>query len=128
MYRNLQLLINIPQQMVWKKLKIGRVMIYSPETNWLYNHHASITHFKNSFVDIWSDGMKDEDQPGQRVLISISNNFLHWSQPKPLAVPGHYKEDTLNVLTAAGFHQFNDALVAYFYLYQPTANISIKIM
>ncbi len=102
-----------------QKLKIERVMIYSPDTNWLYNHHASITHFKNSFVAIWSDGMKDEDKPGQRVLISTSNDFLHWSKPKPLAVPSRYREDTLNVLTAAGFHQFNDTLVAYYGEYSP---------
>ena len=95
------------------KLKIERSMIYAPDTNWLYNHHPFITHFKNNLIAIWSDGMKDEDQPGQRVLVSSSQDFFHWSTPKVLAVPGLYN-DTLNVLTAAGFHQFNDTLVAYF--------------
>lgn len=101
------------------KLKIERAMNYTPDTSWLYNHHAYITHFKNSFIAIRSDGLKDEDQPGQRVLISMSVDFFHWFVPKPLATSGFYKKNTLNVLTAAGFHQFNDTLIAYFGEYSP---------
>ncbi|MEO8820000.1 MAG: hypothetical protein ABI267_06970, partial [Ginsengibacter sp.] len=44
-------------------LKIERKIIYRPDTAWFYNHHASITHFKDKLVAVWSDGMKDEDQP-----------------------------------------------------------------
>jgi len=36
-----------------------------------------------------------------------------------LAAPSVYKDDTLNVLTAAGFYQFNDTLVAYYGEYSP---------
>ena len=100
-------------------LKIERSMIYTPDTAWLYNHHASVTHFKNMFIAIWSDGMKDEDKPGQRVIFATSKDFLHWSKPAILANPSVYKNDTLNVLTAAGFHQFNDTLVAYYGEYSP---------
>lgn len=100
-------------------LHIERRMIYQPDTVWLYNHHASITHFKNKFVAIWSDGIKDEDKPGQRVNYATSKDFYHWSKPAVLATPGVYKDDTLNILTAAGFHQFNNTLVAYFGEYSP---------
>ncbi len=100
-------------------LLIERKIIYQPDTSWFYNHHASITHFKNLLVAIWSDGLKDEDHPGQRVLFATSKDFFHWSTPKPLAVPGVYRDGTLNVLTAAGFHQFNDTLVAYYGEYSP---------
>lgn len=101
------------------KLNIQRSMIYTPDTAWLYNHHASITVFKNTLVAVWSDGMKDEDKPGQRVVYATSTDFVHWSAVKVLAVPGIYKNDTANVLTAAGFHQFNDTLVAYYGEYSP---------
>ena len=101
------------------KLKIERSMIYVPGTDWLYNHHASITHFKDLFIAIWSDGMKDEDKPGQRVVFATSKDFKHWSKPVVLASPSVYKNDTLNVLTAAGFHQFHDTLVAYYGEYSP---------
>ncbi len=100
-------------------LRIERKIIYQPDTAWLYNHHASITHFKNKFIAIWSDGMKDEDKPGQRVLFATSKDFYHWLKPGVLATPRVYKDDTLNILTAAGFHQFNDTLVAYFGEYSP---------
>lgn len=65
-----------------QKLNIERSMIYSPDKEWLYNHHASIIHFKDRFVAIWSNGMIDEDSPGQRVVYAISKDFKHWSPLK----------------------------------------------
>jgi len=100
-------------------LKTECTMIYMPDTSWLYNHHASVTHFKNIFITTWSDGMKDEDKPGQRVVYSISKDFFHWSKPRAIAVPSQYNKDTQNVLTAAGFYQFNDTLVVYYGEYSP---------
>lgn len=101
------------------RLTIERSMIYAPDTAWLYSHHASITHFKGRFIAIWSNGMKDEDAPGQRVLFSASADFFHWPAPRVLADPSWYNKDTANVLTAAGFHQFRDTLVAYYGEYSP---------
>ena len=97
-------------------------MIYQPDTAWMYSHHASITHFKNKFIAIWSNGMIDEDKPGQRVVFATSKDFFNWSKPKVLANPSVYSGDTLNVLTAAGFNQFKDTLVAYFGEYSPAQN------
>jgi hypothetical protein len=102
-----------------RHLKVERVMIYVPDTAWMYSHHASVTHFKNKFIAIWSNGMIDEDKAGQRVVFATSKDFFHWSAPKVLASPSTYKSDTLNVLTAAGFHQFNDTLIAYYGEYSP---------
>src|SRR3569832_342377 len=86
-------------------LKIERSMIYTPGKSWLYNHHPSIIHFKGKFIAIWSDGLKDEDSPGQRVVYSSSTDFFHWSEAKPLASPGKVN-DTSTVLTAAGLYQY----------------------
>lgn len=94
-------------------LRIERAMIYTPGKSWLYNHHPSIIHFKDKFIAIWSDGLKDEDSPGQRVVYSSSNDFFHWSAAKPLASPGKMN-DTLTVLTAAGLYQYKGTLVAYY--------------
>lgn len=94
-------------------LKIERAMIYTPGKSWLYNHHPSIIHFKDKFIAIWSDGLKDEDSPGQRVLYSSSADFFHWSEAKPLASPAKVN-DTLTVLTAAGLYQYKGTLVAYY--------------
>lgn len=102
-----------------RKLAIERAMIYLPKNEWLYSHHASITVFKNKFIAMWSNGMKDEDAAGQKVVFATSNDFKHWSLPKDLATPNVYNKDTFNVLTAAGFHQFKDTLVAYYGEYSP---------
>ncbi|WP_190295414.1 exo-alpha-sialidase [Mucilaginibacter rubeus] len=95
------------------KLNIDRAMIYSPDKEWLYNHHASIIHFKDRFVAIWSNGMIDEDSPGQRVVYATSTDFKHWSPLRVLASPGKIN-DTLSVLTAAGFYQYKGTLVVYY--------------
>ncbi len=100
-------------------LKIEREMIYRPDSTWMYSHHASITHFKDRFIAIWSNGLIGEDQPGQRVVFATSKDFFHWSKTKVLANPSVFKNDTLNILTAAGFHQFRDTLVAYYGEYSP---------
>src|SRR5262249_40074317 len=51
--------------------------------------------------------------PGQRVAFSISKDFKNWTKIRALAIPS-FTRDTQNVLTAAGFNQFNDTLVAYY--------------
>lgn len=88
-------------------------MIYSPDKEWLYNHHPSIIHFKNKFIVIWSNGLIDEDSPGQRVVYATSTDFVHWSKPQVLASPVKVN-DTLTVLTAAGLYQYRGTLVAYY--------------
>src|SRR6478735_7874002 len=66
------------------KLKVERTMIYQPKDVCMYSHHQSITFFKKTFFAIWSNGMTDEDQPGQRVVYATSKDFIHWTAPKEL--------------------------------------------
>jgi len=100
-------------------LSIERSFIYVPETKWMYSHHPHIAVFKNNFIAIWSNGMIDEDAAGQRVVFSVSKDFFHWSAPEALALPSAFDEKSANVLTAAGFHRFDDTLVAYYSEYSP---------
>jgi hypothetical protein len=102
-----------------RQLKVERSFIYIPGNEWMYSHHPHITYFKGKWIASWSNGMKDEDAPGQRVVFSTSTNFKQWSAPKVLSLPSPYNDSTLNVLTAAGFHQFGDTLVAYYGEYSP---------
>lgn len=94
-------------------------MIYIPEQQWMYSHHPYITWYRGRYVAAWSNGMKDEDNPGQRVAFSTSLNFREWTTPQVLAAPSVYCGDTLNILTAVGFHTFNDTLIAYYGEYSP---------
>lgn len=93
-------------------------MIYSPVKEWLYNHHPAIIEFKGKLIATWSDGLVDEDSPGQRVLFSVSDDFKHWSAPAVLAEPLKAESGILKVLTAAGLYKYHGTLVAYYGEYE----------
>jgi hypothetical protein len=99
---------------------VERAWLYRPESAWCYSHHPHLVFFRDRYYAIWSNGRRDEDAPGQRVLIASSGDFLHWTEPIPLidTLQGRRGEQ---VLTAAGFHQHDDQLVAYAgsYEYRP---------
>jgi len=59
--------------------------LYRPERAWSYCHHPHITFFKGRFFAIWSNGRVDEDDLGQRVLLTWAEDFAGpWSPPAPL--------------------------------------------
>ena len=102
-----------------RKLEVERAYLYLPQHEWSYSHHASITRFGGRYCAIWSNGRIDEDAPGQRVLLSTSEDFQHWAPPRPLVDTLQGKHSEL-VLTAAGFHQHEGTLAAYFGQYEYT--------
>jgi len=104
------------------KLPVQRAWLYRPTTEWMYSHHAHLTFFNGRYLAMWSNGRVDEDAPGQRVLLSASEDFTDWSEPRPLIDTRQGKHSEL-VLTAAGWHEHNGTLVAYAgqYEYTPDA-------
>jgi predicted neuraminidase len=98
---------------------VESVFLYRPEREWTYSHHASLTFFAGRFYAIWSNGRQDEDAPGQRVLLSTSADFTHWTEPRPLVDSVRDAAGVERVLTAAGFHQHEGVLVAYVGNYGP---------
>jgi hypothetical protein len=94
------------------KLEVEVRQIYKATSPWSYSHHAHITHFKGKFYVMYSNGWIDEDDVGQRVMLSTSEDFEVWTEPEPLV-------DTLMgelfglTLTAGGWHVHADTLVAY---------------
>jgi hypothetical protein len=102
-----------------KRPKVESVFLYRPEAEWTYSHHPSIAFFKGRFLAIWSNGRKDEDAPGQRVLLATSEDFSRWTEPRPLVDSVKDAGGVERVLTAAGFHDHEGTLVAYFGNYGP---------
>ncbi|HSV72331.1 MAG TPA: exo-alpha-sialidase [Chthonomonadales bacterium] len=98
---------------------VERALLYSPSAEWTFSHHAHLAFYEGRWVAIWSNGRKDEDAPGQRVLISTSGDFRLWSEPEALAAPARDADGRERVLTAAGFHQHAGVLVAYYGDYGP---------
>ena len=102
------------------KLDVERTPIYEPVDTWAYSHHPSISFFEGRFYASWSNGRRDEDAPGQRVMLAASSDFQSWTEPRPLVDTLRGRHSEL-VLTAAGFHGYQGTLVAYFgqYEYSP---------
>lgn len=64
-----------------KKVDTERVDIYTPdgsEDAWYFSHVPSIVKFKGKFYVTWHSGRRDEDAPGQRVMMAVSDNFTDW--------------------------------------------------
>lgn len=98
-----------------KKLAVRESVVYdSSKSGWTYSHHASLAFFKNKYYAMWSNGLVNEDDIGQRVLMAVSDDCENWSEPKELFPPVKGN----GVLTAAGFYVRDDGLInAYAGLY-----------
>jgi len=94
--------------------------LYRPAHEWSYSHHAHLVFFHGRYIAMWSNGRRDEDAPGQRVLFAVSPDGSAWSTPASLLDSRRGTHGEL-VLTAAGFHQHDGRLVAYIgsYEYNP---------
>lgn len=94
------------------KLDVEVRQIYKAMSPWSYSHHAHIAHFQGKFYAMYSNGWIDEDDVGQRVMLSTSEDFGMWTEPVPLAGPLMGEHFGLT-LTAGGWHVHEDTLVAY---------------
>ncbi|MCE9558597.1 MAG: exo-alpha-sialidase [Armatimonadetes bacterium] len=91
------------------KLSVNRVILHQPKVEWTFTHFPVITHFGGKFYAPWSNGRRDEDEVGQRILISSSVDAVNWTEPSVLAHPVGP-----NIYTSAGFYISGKALVAYY--------------
>lgn len=102
-----------------EKIPIEVRTISQPDPAWAYTHHAFIVFFNGRFFAMWSQGRFNEDDCGQRVMISHSDDFYRWSEPEPLvdSIKGEHSD---MVLTAGGFYTDGDTLAAYYFAYEYT--------
>ncbi|WP_135552984.1 exo-alpha-sialidase [Paenibacillus cymbidii] len=98
----------------WTKPDVERAMIFRPadEHDWTYSHHAHLAFYCGQYYAMWSNGRTNEDDVGQRVLMATSADFVRWTPAIPLVDTTMGIHNPL-VLTAGGFHQTADRLVAY---------------
>ncbi len=94
-------------------LPTERQVIWQPGAGWTYAHHAHLTYFAGRLIAIWSNGRRDEDAPGQRVMISSSADSTTWSPAVPLLDVLCDDAGCELVLTAGGLHHHAGHLVAY---------------
>jgi exodeoxyribonuclease-3 len=60
-------------------------LVYGNEA-FSYNHHQSLTKFKDRYVVSWSSGFKHEDHPGQEVHYATSSHGTDCNASLPIAV------------------------------------------
>lgn len=95
-----------------RKLEVETAIIYKARSPWTYSHHPHIVSFGDSYYVMYSNGWIDEDDVGQRVMLSTSADFFSWSDPQPL-VDTRMGEHFGLTYTAGGWHIHGDTLVAY---------------
>ncbi len=97
------------EQVICHTLKPEISVLYRPQSDWTYSHHASLTKFRGRFYAMWSNGWVNEDDVGQRVLAACSADGILWSDPYPLfeSFPDG------STLTAAGWFEHDGVLNAY---------------
>lgn len=103
------------------RLSVQRASVYIPgPTDYHYAHHPSIAYFKGRFICIFSNGIEGEDEPGQRVAIATSTDFLNWTTTTALRDLGITYELTPGGLLVAN----SNLLVAYYTQHDSTADFS----
>jgi hypothetical protein len=105
---------NFTHGMSLQQLHVHQATVFSPFSakDWIFSHQPHITSFKGKLYAIWSNSKVNEDDVGQRVMLSTSSDFFHWTVPIPLANTRMGNDSEL-VLSAMGFHIYDDTLTAY---------------
>lgn len=95
------------------KLSSERSMIYPFDSKYAFNHNPHIIFFKDKFIAMWTAGRTNEDDIGQSVHFSVSDDVKNWSVPRPLyqSRKGMYSE---TIAAAANFYISNNTLYAYY--------------
>ncbi len=96
------------------KLYPERSVIYDPANGWSYAHHPSLAVFNGRLYAIFSNGHAGEDEPGQRIMLTVSDNFTDWSDPVPILEPEMGKYGQYKILTPGGISVINGKLVIHY--------------
>ena len=63
------------------KIASERALVTEFNKDWAFTHHPGLAYFKGKWYASFTQGIKDEDAPGQRIVLSSSEDFLNWSEP-----------------------------------------------
>lgn len=69
------------------KIKSDKFIVSDFDATWAFSHQPAFAYFKGKFYAGWSRGYKDEDAPGQQVVVSSSADCKTWSTPKVVGDP-----------------------------------------
>ncbi|MBE6633338.1 MAG: hypothetical protein E7620_03225, partial [Ruminococcaceae bacterium] len=92
---------------------VEKVTVYSPTDSWWYSHHQAFSIINGVMVAVWTQGRFNENDCGQRIAISTSTDFVHWSETVPL-IDTWQGEHSEMVLGLGGLYNDGETLTVYF--------------
>lgn len=89
---------------------------FAYDENNAFMHQSSICVFKNKIYAAWSSGAKNEDDEGQRIVLSSTpiSNFKGWSKPKVVASPEMGLNHTKVLLNGEMWTDGDKLYISYF--------------
>lgn len=96
---------------VKKSVNVSTVTVYNPVAGASYAHHPHMTYFKGKFYSVFSIGEKNEEDIGQSMAISKSDDAVNWSDYEIIA---EADKSTYTVIVPGGLYSTDKRLVAYY--------------
>jgi hypothetical protein len=94
-----------------KTAKGKHTLLYrATDDGYKFCHHPNLVVFRDRIYCMWSNGLVNEDDAGQRILYSHSADGSSWTAPTQLTDHQNGK----GICVAAGFHVAGEELVAFY--------------
>jgi hypothetical protein len=100
------------------RLDVAESTVYTAAAGRSYSHHPHLAGFGGRLYATWSLGETHEDDPGQRMVMSVSDDRgENWSTPRDVTgrLPG---EEADAVVTSGGIFVASERLVAWYAHYE----------
>jgi len=94
-----------------KTVAVSTTTVYNPKAGTSYAHHPHITFFKGKFYSVFSIGEKNEEDIGQSMAVSVSDDAANWSDYTVIA---EGNKETYTVVVPGGLYSTDERLIAYY--------------
>ena len=94
-----------------KSVAVSTSIVYNPTEGASYAHHPHITFFKDKFYSVFSIGEQNEEDIGQSMAFSVSDDAVNWSDYKIIA---EGNKATYTVVVPGGLYSTDERLIAYY--------------
>jgi hypothetical protein len=94
------------------KLDLEEVCVFRGRLGAAYNHHHQVLYDRGRLYASWSDGIVNEDNPGQHMVFSVSDDDgKTWSTEATITPP---PPEATSTFTAMGIRAYKGMLIAYY--------------
>ncbi|MBQ6830430.1 MAG: exo-alpha-sialidase [Clostridia bacterium] len=95
------------------KIASEKATVTEYNKEWGFTHHPGLAYFKGKWYASFTQGIKDEDAPGQRCVVASSEDFFNWSEPVVVAecLENELKPGTLTANQCSPIYTCGDKLI-----------------